>query len=523
MGGIEFRFGVTIDSSAVGGGSTYVPFSPPKNQTNAYSAGSEVYEIVDSDGNVYVLQARKDDIPLDSLPDLGSQMQELPEGWEYRARILDEDLAIVLTPDAPNPSVSDEFDQVYVMIPNTSQADASDSTTAAPATDAGGDTDIPEGWTSPQSMTSAMGPTFTLTPDSLSPARDFIYCELVFNYGDAGSDIYSTSPVAPCDSDWWDSLDLDSLAAELNAESVVKNGPEWWSMDTVQEMTSEPTTVGGIQMVYGAVLPPGTMGTPQYEVFNTAKYQYLVYEAGKPTYQLVDADGNVYVLQGYKVDQDQLATLGDQFQNLPEGWQYIVVTPSSDLVLNLTPAAPIPSVQDEFDQIYIQIPAPTETMTSAAGEQVAISLKLLPNSRDFIYCELVFDYGDAGQDIYSTSPIAPCDTDWWDNLDLDAVAAELGANSVIKNGPQWWSMDEVGVLAGDPVTIAGVEMNFGAVLPPGTTGEGGTPQYTVFNTSKNQFLLWEADQPTYRLVDPDGYVYILQGNKIPYGSVGHAG
>ena len=81
MGGIDFRFGVSIDSSAVSGGGTYVPFSPPKNQTNAYSAGSEVYEIVDADGNVYVLQARKDDVPLDSLPDLGSQLQELPEGW----------------------------------------------------------------------------------------------------------------------------------------------------------------------------------------------------------------------------------------------------------------------------------------------------------------------------------------------------------------------------------------------------------------------------------------------------------
>ena len=71
----------------------------------------------------------------------------------------------------------------------------------------------------------------------------------------------------------------------------------------------------------------------------------------------MDADGNAYVLQGYKVEPDQLASLGEQFENLPEGWAYQVVTPDEDLVFDLTPAEPIPSIQDEFDQIYIRVPA----------------------------------------------------------------------------------------------------------------------------------------------------------------------
>ena len=53
---------------------------------------------------------------------------------------------------------------------------------------------------------------------------------------------------------------------------------------------------------------------------------------------------------------DRMATLGNEFKELPEGWKYQVVTPSKDLVMNLTPAEPIPSVADEFDQIYIRIP-----------------------------------------------------------------------------------------------------------------------------------------------------------------------
>ena len=207
------------------------------------------------------------------------------------------------------------------------------------------------------SMTTGQGKTLTLSLLPLTDSRDYIYCELVFNYsGELGSDIYSTSPLAECSLEWWDNLDLEALAQEFGAASVFKNGPQWWSMDEVRVMGSEPVAVEGVDMAFGANLPPGTLGSPKYEVFLPAKTQYLVWEAGKPAYQLVDPDGNVYVVQGYKVSQDSLATLGDQFKELPEGWEYRVSVLTEDLGMDLTPDAPIPSVQDEFDQIYIRIP-----------------------------------------------------------------------------------------------------------------------------------------------------------------------
>ncbi len=127
-------------------------------------------------------------------------------------------------------------------------------------------------------------------------------------------------------------------------------------MDEVRIMGSEPVAVEGVDMAFGANLPPGTLGSPKYEVFSPAKTQYLVWEAGQPAYQLVDPDGHVYVVQGYKVPKESLETLGDQFKELPEGWEYRVNVLTEDLVMDLTPDAPIPSVQDEFDQIYILIP-----------------------------------------------------------------------------------------------------------------------------------------------------------------------
>lgn len=205
-------------------------------------------------------------------------------------------------------------------------------------------------------MTTGQGKAMTLTMQTLPKSRGYLYCELVFNYGDKGNDIYSTSPLAQAKLDWWGNLDTEALAKEFGAESVYKNGPQWWSMDEVGVMASEPVKVAGVDMVFGAHLPAGTLKIPKYTVFNPAKYQNLVWKAGKPVYELVDADGHVYVLQGHKIPTDELATLGEKFKKLPEGWEYRVKVLEKDLVMKLTPREPIPSVQDEFDQIYIRLP-----------------------------------------------------------------------------------------------------------------------------------------------------------------------
>jgi hypothetical protein len=211
--------------------------------------------------------------------------------------------------------------------------------------------------TGPQvEMTTGQGKTYTLSLLPLSKSRGYQYCELIFDYGEKGSDIYSTSPQGEPSLDWWDNLDLKALAKEFGAKRVLKNGPQWWSMDEVAVMGSEAIPVAGVNMAFGANLPPGTMDIPKYTVFNPAKYQNIVWKSGKAVYQLVDVDGHVYVLQGHKIPVDELPTLGKRMKKLPKGWEYRVQVLSEDLVMHLSPAKPIPSVQDEFDQFYIRIP-----------------------------------------------------------------------------------------------------------------------------------------------------------------------
>jgi len=204
-------------------------------------------------------------------------------------------------------------------------------------------------------MTTGQGKAMELSLKILPESRNYQYCELIFDYGDIGNDIYSTSPVAPCDLNWWNNLDLKKLASDFGAKAVYKNGPQWWSMDEVGVMASKNVPVAGVEMIFGAHLPPGTAGMKHYTVFNPAKYQNLTWKAGQPVYQITDAGGFVYVLQGNKIPTAELAALGAKFKQLPAGWKYGVVMLERDLVMNLTPAKPIPSVQDEFDQIYIRI------------------------------------------------------------------------------------------------------------------------------------------------------------------------
>jgi hypothetical protein len=75
-----------------------------------------VFELVDPDGHVYVLQAHEEKFPSKTLPELGERLKRLPERWKYRTRTLTEDLLLDLGPDKTIYAVGDEFQQYYTRI-----------------------------------------------------------------------------------------------------------------------------------------------------------------------------------------------------------------------------------------------------------------------------------------------------------------------------------------------------------------------------------------------------------------------
>lgn len=84
-----------------------------------FDAGSEVYELVAPDGTTYIMQARSQivDETLEEadLPTLGDRL-ELPEGWTYEVRTLDERLEVLSDDRGIATVLQDELQNTYQRI-----------------------------------------------------------------------------------------------------------------------------------------------------------------------------------------------------------------------------------------------------------------------------------------------------------------------------------------------------------------------------------------------------------------------
>jgi len=120
FGGLEARWAARLDPAivmkAAQGSEPYKIFNPKKTQRMVYSKDKPVYEVQDPDGHVYVLQAHEKRFPIETLANLGQQLN-LPDGWNYRSRTLTEDLTLDLRPDITIYALGDEFHQYWTRIP----------------------------------------------------------------------------------------------------------------------------------------------------------------------------------------------------------------------------------------------------------------------------------------------------------------------------------------------------------------------------------------------------------------------
>lgn len=97
----------------------YTIFKSMLDWRMVYYKGRPVYELIDPDGNNYVMEAHDEQHPMTSLATMGDEMKKLPAGWKYQTRILTENLALDLTPKQTSYVVSDEFNQYYARPPKT--------------------------------------------------------------------------------------------------------------------------------------------------------------------------------------------------------------------------------------------------------------------------------------------------------------------------------------------------------------------------------------------------------------------
>jgi hypothetical protein len=108
-----------LDISAGRGGRYYRDITIRRDTEWIFTAGRPVYELLAPDGTTYVMQAYShivdDSLTGDSLPTLGDRL-DLPEGWQYRARIPGRDLAL-RTGEGWAHVLQDELHNTYMRLP----------------------------------------------------------------------------------------------------------------------------------------------------------------------------------------------------------------------------------------------------------------------------------------------------------------------------------------------------------------------------------------------------------------------
>jgi hypothetical protein len=117
FGGIMMRRIAVVD---LGTNPRQVPYTERLVDRGAiffFDAGKRVYELVNGEGTAYVMQAYCVGIDAslteESLFNLGDRL-DLPEGWTYRTRILDEEL-VVDTSNHVATVLQDEFENSYTL------------------------------------------------------------------------------------------------------------------------------------------------------------------------------------------------------------------------------------------------------------------------------------------------------------------------------------------------------------------------------------------------------------------------
>jgi len=117
FGGIEMTLRAVLESKVwkgTVGDAAYTVNEVQRTTTYTYYAGNKVYELTSPDGDVYRMQSYSQifdsTLTIDDLETLGERL-DLPEGWNYQARVLTEDSE--LRADGLTYIINDEFGSTY--------------------------------------------------------------------------------------------------------------------------------------------------------------------------------------------------------------------------------------------------------------------------------------------------------------------------------------------------------------------------------------------------------------------------
>ena len=227
----------------------------------------------------------------------------------------------------------------------------------------------------------AATPALAAAPAGNAPSevRDYPYCELIPDTvadGVTTEHVFNTLGFNDCPENTWTTITEQNVIDAYNAQygstglatAATLNGRRHWVMDTIKSdggnsSSPDTLTVNGMELGLKALLtiPAGadTIGEQSYVPSTVQRSTTYVFKAGRKVYELVDPQGNVYVMQSYTdavkpLTLKKLDYIGP-FNKLPKGWKYRVRVLKNDL--NLTANGATQIVNDYFKNTYQINPA----------------------------------------------------------------------------------------------------------------------------------------------------------------------
>lgn len=191
------------------------------------------------------------------------------------------------------------------------------------------------------------------------------YCEvLAVTLGETGTvaEVWGTQGLNDCPEEAFAGIDLAAVAAELEVDVALPNGPRYWVLDEIVANdlagSGEVRAFDGLEMRsialvdLGEDLPDPTPYTQRPVERDTD----FVFAEGREVHELTDPDGAVYVMQSLStevapdLDATQLAGLGERLA-LPAGWAFSTRTLDEELVVEDEDGVAV-VVQDDLRNTY---------------------------------------------------------------------------------------------------------------------------------------------------------------------------
>ena len=171
--------------------------------------------------------------------------------------------------------------------------------------------------------------------------------------------VYNSFSLNDCPAELWSKLDPQALATENGAAAALLNGPRYWLMNSIEKDPQGPQetkTFGGIEMIKQATVALTSMNPAPYLANEVTRNTVFVFNAGEEIYELVDPDGQRWVMQTWSQVADPNLTRADLpglagRLNLPDGWTYRPRVLTETLRVDTT-TRPAQVLQDSLTNSY---------------------------------------------------------------------------------------------------------------------------------------------------------------------------